>query len=192
MLPGGAVRLTEDGRKLVLTEWQESRQREWPHQSARPGRSRRAAPVCPGPAPGPPPARRTPQLHALAGEVMELLVTYDVNTTTPEGRRRLRKVAKLCEGYGLRVQKSVFEVVCNDTDLLQLTDSITASSTMTTTASASTACNSAPSGTPAPWAPQQHSRTETRSSCSSEPQAAIRIQDHTGNIDPLIALIDEF
>jgi CRISPR-associated protein Cas2 len=56
---------------------------------------------------------------------MELLVTYDVNTTTPEGRRRLRKVAKLCEGYGLRIQKSVFEIVCNDTDLLQLTDSIT-------------------------------------------------------------------
>lgn len=55
---------------------------------------------------------------------MELLVTYDVNTTTPEGRRRLRKVARLCEGYGLRVQKSVFEIVCNDTDLLQLTDSI--------------------------------------------------------------------
>lgn len=55
---------------------------------------------------------------------MELLVTYDVNTTTPEGRRRLRKVAQLCEGYGLRVQKSVFEVVCNDTDLLQLADKI--------------------------------------------------------------------
>jgi CRISPR-associated protein Cas2 len=55
---------------------------------------------------------------------MELLVTYDVNTTTPEGRRRLRKVAQLCEGYGLRVQKSVFEVVCNETDLLKLTDSI--------------------------------------------------------------------
>lgn len=31
-LPGGAVRLTDDGRKLVLTEWQESRQREWSHQ----------------------------------------------------------------------------------------------------------------------------------------------------------------
>jgi CRISPR-associated protein Cas2 len=56
---------------------------------------------------------------------MELLVTYDVNTTTPEGRRRLRKVAQLCEGYGLRVQKSVFEVVCTDADLLTLTDSIT-------------------------------------------------------------------
>jgi CRISPR-associated protein Cas2 len=56
---------------------------------------------------------------------MELLVTYDVNTTTPEGRRRLRKVAQLCEGYGLRVQKSVFEVLCSDADLLRLTDSIT-------------------------------------------------------------------
>lgn len=30
-LPGGAVRLTEDGRKIVLTEWQRSKQREWPH-----------------------------------------------------------------------------------------------------------------------------------------------------------------
>jgi CRISPR-associated protein Cas2 len=55
---------------------------------------------------------------------VELLTTYDVNTTTPEGRRRLRKAAQLCEGYGLRVQKSVFEVVCNDTDFLQLADSI--------------------------------------------------------------------
>jgi CRISPR-associated protein Cas2 len=55
---------------------------------------------------------------------MELLVTYDVNTTTPEGRRRLRRVAQVCEGYGLRVQKSVFEIVCTDADLLQLTDSI--------------------------------------------------------------------
>lgn len=55
---------------------------------------------------------------------MELLITYDVNTTTPEGRRRLRKVAQVCEGYGLRVQKSVFEVVCTDADLLTLTDRI--------------------------------------------------------------------
>lgn len=56
---------------------------------------------------------------------MELLLTYDVNTTTPEGRRRLRRVAQLCEGYGLRVQKSVFEIVCTETDLLTLTDRIT-------------------------------------------------------------------
>ncbi|GAA4895757.1 CRISPR-associated endonuclease Cas2 [Streptomonospora salina] len=51
---------------------------------------------------------------------MELLVTYDVATTTPEGAQRLRQVAKLCEGYGMRVQKSVFEVVCSDADWVRL------------------------------------------------------------------------
>jgi CRISPR-associated protein Cas2 len=61
----------------------------------------------------------------MAGDVMELLVTYDVNTTTPEGRRRLRQVAELCEGYGLRVQKSVFEIICSDPELLTLIDSMT-------------------------------------------------------------------
>ena len=40
---------------------------------------------------------------------MEILVTYDVSTETKAGRRRLRRVAKICEGYGQRVQKSVFE-----------------------------------------------------------------------------------
>ena len=55
---------------------------------------------------------------------MELLVAYDVSTTTPEGRRRLRQVAQIREGYGLRVQKSVFEVVCTDADLLKLKDQI--------------------------------------------------------------------
>ena len=40
---------------------------------------------------------------------MEILVTYDVATETKAGRRRLRHVAKICEGYGQRVQKSVFE-----------------------------------------------------------------------------------
>ena len=34
---------------------------------------------------------------------------YDVNTETAEGRRRLRKVAKICTDYGQRVQASVFE-----------------------------------------------------------------------------------
>lgn len=42
---------------------------------------------------------------------MELLVAYDVSTETREGRRRLRRVAKVCEGFGQRVQQSVFECV---------------------------------------------------------------------------------
>jgi CRISPR-associated protein Cas2 len=51
---------------------------------------------------------------------MDLVVTYDVNTTSPAGQRRLRDVAKICEGYGHRVQQSVFEVVCTDTDKVRL------------------------------------------------------------------------
>lgn len=51
---------------------------------------------------------------------MDLLITYDVNTTTSAGQARLRRVAKICEGYGHRVQKSVFEVVCQETDKLRL------------------------------------------------------------------------
>ena len=40
---------------------------------------------------------------------MMVLVTYDVNTESAEGKKRLRKVAKTCSNYGQRVQNSVFE-----------------------------------------------------------------------------------
>jgi len=40
---------------------------------------------------------------------MLVLVTYDVSVTSPEGRRRLRTIAKICLDYGMRVQNSVFE-----------------------------------------------------------------------------------
>jgi CRISPR-associated protein Cas2 len=40
---------------------------------------------------------------------MLMLVTYDVNTETPEGRRRLRRVGRACLDFGQRVQNSVFE-----------------------------------------------------------------------------------
>ena len=40
---------------------------------------------------------------------MLVLITYDVNTQTEAGRKRLRKVAKQCLNYGQRVQYSVFE-----------------------------------------------------------------------------------
>lgn len=44
---------------------------------------------------------------------MMILVSYDVRTETPAGRRRLRRVAKVCLNYGQRVQKSVFECRVN-------------------------------------------------------------------------------
>ncbi|QKS27688.1 MAG: CRISPR-associated endonuclease Cas2 [Candidatus Accumulibacter similis] len=48
---------------------------------------------------------------------MLVIVCYDVNTETSQGRRRLRRVAKICESTGQRVQKSVFECQVN---LMQL------------------------------------------------------------------------
>ncbi|MCL6431641.1 MAG: CRISPR-associated endonuclease Cas2 [Anaerolineae bacterium] len=51
---------------------------------------------------------------------MEILVTYDVATETAEGQKRLRRVAKVCEAFGQRVQKSVFECTLSPADLEQL------------------------------------------------------------------------
>lgn len=51
---------------------------------------------------------------------MDLLITYDVETATTAGEKRLRRVAKICEAYGHRVQKSVFEVVCREADKVKL------------------------------------------------------------------------
>lgn len=49
-----------------------------------------------------------------------VVVSYDVDTTTPTGAKRLRKVAKMCESRGCRVQNSVFEVIVNPAQLVEL------------------------------------------------------------------------
>jgi CRISPR-associated protein Cas2 len=59
-------------------------------------------------------------LRARGERTMNLLVTYDVSTTTPEGRRRLRRVAQVCQDFGQRVQYSVFECSVGETDLVRL------------------------------------------------------------------------
>ena len=51
---------------------------------------------------------------------MDVVVTYDVNTETKAGRRRLRQVAKACESFGQRVQWSVFECTVSDAQLERL------------------------------------------------------------------------
>ena len=51
---------------------------------------------------------------------MLVIVCYDVNTETRAGRRRLRRVAKVCESVGQRVQKSVFECQLDLVGLEQL------------------------------------------------------------------------
>lgn len=51
---------------------------------------------------------------------MMVLVCYDVNTQDKAGERRLRKVAKVCEDYGQRVQNSVFECLVDPVKLIKL------------------------------------------------------------------------
>jgi len=51
---------------------------------------------------------------------MLVVVAYDVSTDTDEGRRRLRRVAKVCESTGQRVQNSVFECLVDAAQWVRL------------------------------------------------------------------------
>lgn len=51
---------------------------------------------------------------------MMVLITYDVNTISVGGRKRLYKVAKQCQNYGQRVQNSVFECILDPAQWVQL------------------------------------------------------------------------
>lgn len=51
---------------------------------------------------------------------MMILITYDVSTTTPEGQKRLRQVAKHCVNHGQRVQHSVFECLVDPAQFIIL------------------------------------------------------------------------
>lgn len=51
---------------------------------------------------------------------MLVLITYDVSTSDSMGAKRLRRVAKLCQNYGQRVQNSVFECEINSAQLVVL------------------------------------------------------------------------
>jgi len=53
-----------------------------------------------------------------------VLVTYDVNTETDEGRKRLRRVAKVCVNSGQRVQNSVFECLVDPAQFTMLRHSL--------------------------------------------------------------------
>lgn len=57
---------------------------------------------------------------------MMVLITYDVETTTPSGARRLRRVAKECQNYGQRVQNSVFECVLTEAQFVVLKNRLSA------------------------------------------------------------------
>jgi CRISPR-associated protein Cas2 len=56
---------------------------------------------------------------------MEVIVAYDIATDSDAGRRRLRRVADVCEGFGQRVQKSLFECSISDGELELLVNRLT-------------------------------------------------------------------
>ena len=51
---------------------------------------------------------------------MQVLITYDVKTSSKTGNKRLRQVAKICTNYGQRVQNSVFELNIYPSDLVKI------------------------------------------------------------------------
>ena len=55
---------------------------------------------------------------------MLVLVSYDVNTEDAAGRRRLRRIAKLCSNWGQRVQFSVFECLVDNAQWLKLREAL--------------------------------------------------------------------
>ncbi|MBS3901708.1 MAG: CRISPR-associated endonuclease Cas2 [Dethiobacter sp.] len=55
---------------------------------------------------------------------MMVLITYDVSTTSPEGRKRLRNVAKQCVNFGQRVQNSVFECLLEPAQFVMLKNTL--------------------------------------------------------------------
>ena len=57
--------------------------------------------------------------------VLLVLITYDVNTETAAGKKRLRQVAKQCVNYGRRVQNSVFECILDNAQCIMLKSMLT-------------------------------------------------------------------
>lgn len=55
---------------------------------------------------------------------MFILITYDVNITSPRGAKRLRNVAKACLDHGKRVQNSVFECILTESQYVMLKNQI--------------------------------------------------------------------
>jgi CRISPR-associated protein Cas2 len=65
--------------------------------------------------------RMTSTCFCAGGDIpLMILLTYDVNTSSESGARRLRMVARACEAYGVRVQKSVFELVLEPAQFVAL------------------------------------------------------------------------
>lgn len=107
---GGAVYLSDDGRRIALAGYEEFKSgtsthllldRDMPRWALFSVQATLLARHLRGDLPAYPPIR--------ARSLMDLLVTYDISTVNDTGQRRLARVAAVCERFGTRVQYSVFE-----------------------------------------------------------------------------------
>ena len=55
---------------------------------------------------------------------MDVIIVYDIGTKDRAGERLLARVARTCEGYGVRVQYSVFECRLTETSYVQLEEDL--------------------------------------------------------------------
>lgn len=55
---------------------------------------------------------------------MHILITYDVDTVSEMGQKRLRQVARICKDYGQRVQNSVFECDVTEVQYIKLKEAL--------------------------------------------------------------------
>ena len=114
----GAVLLDDDGRKVILTEWQNRKKETITHPYLQEKVEWGMVPYVQAML-----LARFGRLSCIPVEVrcdMLVLITYDVNTENAAGKARLRKVAKQCVNYGRRVQNSVFECILDNAQSIAL------------------------------------------------------------------------
>jgi len=120
--PGGGVYLTDAGRKSLIEAWERNKERELQHRVLGRRVERWALPLVQatllarhlrGDLPAYP-------AYVMTSRAMDVLVTYDIADTDGKGASRLRRVARVCEKYGERVQLSVFECRLSPTRLARM------------------------------------------------------------------------
>lgn len=119
----GAVIMTDQGRKTFLSAWQSKKQETIKHpylDEKLNGGWHPMSRACYLPVIFVVIWMNILHFLEVGEEIMLVLITYDVNTQSAAGRKRLRQVAKACTNYGQRVQNSVFECQMDATKCTQV------------------------------------------------------------------------
>ena len=118
--------MKDDCRRGILSAWQEKKKETITHPYLKEKVPWGTGAACAGAAACAASSRRSGGICPVFLEVifMMILITYDVNTENAVGRKRLRRVAKICVNCGQRVQNSVFECVMDNAKLSQVRNAL--------------------------------------------------------------------